>query len=154
MRPADADETEVCWRTIIDHGDRPAVLMLSRQELPIFDRRPGCCTSAKGAAKGAYVLAADSVLPPTIRARASVEAAVGQGWREMVGDSGQIVSLEHFGASGDFETLYQGFDLTPEKVADAVRRSLHSALGGPARPGGEQRSGTPRSRGPGDPASV
>lgn len=40
----------------------------------------------------------DQVLPPTVRARVSVEAAVGQGWRDVVGYAGRIVSLEHYGA--------------------------------------------------------
>ncbi|MEU4674644.1 transaldolase [Amycolatopsis sp. NPDC023774] len=39
----------------------------------------------------------DQVLPPSVRARVSVEAAVGQGWRDVVGDAGRIVGIEHFG---------------------------------------------------------
>jgi len=68
-----------------------------------------------------------SVLPPTVRARVSVEAAVGQGWREIVGDTGRIVSLEHFGASADFTTLYQKFGLTSEAVVAAARDSILAA---------------------------
>ena len=48
----------------------------------------------------------DSVLPPAVRARVSVEAGVAQGWREVVGDAGRCVSLEHFGASADYQTIY------------------------------------------------
>jgi transketolase len=69
----------------------------------------------------------DDVLPPAVRARVSVEAAVGQGWRDIVGDTGRIVSLEHFGASADYKTLYREFGLTPEAVAQAARDSLAAA---------------------------
>ena len=43
--------------------------------------------------------------------------AVAQGWREIVGDAGRIVSLEHFGASADYQTLYSEFGITAEAVA-------------------------------------
>ncbi|MGN6473497.1 MAG: transketolase, partial [Mycobacteriales bacterium] len=55
VRPADATETTVAWRTIIEHTDRPAGLILSRQDLPVIDR--STYASAEGVAKGAYVLA-------------------------------------------------------------------------------------------------
>jgi transketolase len=57
VRPADANETSVCWRTIIEHTDRPAGLILSRQNLPVLARGAGGYTSAEGAARGGYVLA-------------------------------------------------------------------------------------------------
>ncbi len=145
VRPADANETVVAWRTILEHNDRPAGLALSRQNLPVFDRSE--FGSADGVARGAYVLAdasngspelillgsgsevqiavaarerleadgvptrvvsvpcvewfadqdqayKDEVLPPTVRARVSVEAGVPMGWREFVGDAGRIVGLD------------------------------------------------------------
>ena len=49
------------------------------------------------------------VLPPSVRARVSVEAGIALGWRGYVGDAGESVSLEHFGASADYKTLYQQF---------------------------------------------
>jgi transketolase len=55
VRPADANETSVAWRTILERTDHPAGLCLSRQNLPIFDR--SVYGSAEGAARGAYVLA-------------------------------------------------------------------------------------------------
>jgi len=91
----------------------------------------------------------DSVLPPTVRARVSVEAAVGQGWRDVVGDAGQIVSLEHFGASADYQTLYREFGITPDTVAQAARDSLAAAAGTP-RPGGQQATSAPTTGGTGD----
>ncbi|MBC7374236.1 MAG: transketolase, partial [Frankiales bacterium] len=54
VRPADANETVVAWRTVLEHTDRPAGLCLSRQNLPTFDR--AIFASAEGVAKGAYVL--------------------------------------------------------------------------------------------------
>jgi transketolase len=54
VRPGDANETAVAWRTILEHTDRPAGLMLSRQALPTLDRET--FASAEGTAKGAYVL--------------------------------------------------------------------------------------------------
>ncbi|WP_298991114.1 transketolase [uncultured Pseudokineococcus sp.] len=77
----------------------------------------------------------ESVLPAGVRARVSVEAAVAQGWRDVVGDAGRTVSIEHFGASADYETLYREFGLTGEAVAEAARDSLRAARGGDS-PGG------------------
>ena len=68
-----------------------------------------------------------SVLPHTVRARVSVEAAIGQGWRELVGDAGRIVSLEHYGASADYKTIYREFGITAEAVAQAARDSIAAA---------------------------
>lgn len=74
----------------------------------------------------------DSVLPPSVRARVSVEAGVGQGWREVVGDAGRIVSLEHFGASADFETLFREFGITADAVTSAAQDSIAAAAGHPS----------------------
>ncbi|MFC5184644.1 transketolase [Actinomadura harenae] len=175
VRPADANETAVAWRTILEHTDRPAGLILSRQKLPTFDRS-GELASADGVARGGYVLAeADGgrpeviiigtgsevqlavaareelqaegiptrvvsmpsvewfeqqdaayqqeVLPPGVRARVAVEAGIGLGWRYYVGDAGEVVSLEHFGASADHKTLFEQFGFTAERVAAAARAS-------------------------------
>jgi transketolase len=68
----------------------------------------------------------DTVLLPTVRARVAVEAAVGMTWPPYVGDAGRIVSLEHYGASADYKTLYREFGLTAEAVATAARESLEA----------------------------
>jgi transketolase len=201
VRPGDANETAVCWRTILEHTDRPAGLILTRQNLPVLDRRPGGYAPADGAARGGYVLAGadedadvvligtgsettialeardrlaadgigarvvslpcrewfaeqsesyrDEVLPPSLRARVSVEAGVGQSWREIVGDAGRIISLEHFGASADYQRLYREFGITAEAVAQAARDSIRDAAG-PVRPGGNQQTATPTQGGTGD----
>ncbi len=180
VRPADANETAVAWRTILERTDHPAGLCLTRQNVPVFDRDPDAddaLGSAAGVARGGYVLAdaagrapeviliatgsevqiamaarallqrdgtatrvvsmpclewfaeqdasyQEQVLPPGIRARVSVEAGIALGWRALVGDSGECVSLEHFGASAAYQTLYEEFGLTAERVAEAARASL------------------------------
>ncbi|MDQ3600018.1 MAG: transketolase, partial [Actinomycetota bacterium] len=64
------------------------------------------------------------VLPPSVRARVAVEAGVAQPWHRFVGDAGEVVSLERFGASADYETLFSEFGFTTEAVVDAARRTL------------------------------
>ena len=91
----------------------------------------------------------DEVLPPSLRARVSVEAAVGQGWREVVGDAGRIISPEHFGASADYKTIYREFGITADAVAAAARESI-ADTGREVRPGGEQQASAPTTGGTGD----
>ena len=184
VRPADANEVAWAWRTVLEHTDRPAGIVLTRQNVPTFPRGTDGFADASGVAKGAYVLVdgaddgstpdvillgtgsevqlavqareqlaaegvkarvvsvpsrewfdaqdadyRESVLPAAVKARVSVEAGVAQGWRELVGDAGRIVSLEHFGASADFKTLYREFGITAEAVADAARESLTAVRG-------------------------
>jgi transketolase len=66
----------------------------------------------------------DSVLPPEVSARVAVEAAVAQSWYKLVGDTGEIVSIEHYGESADDKTLFREFGFTPEAVAAAAERSI------------------------------
>jgi transketolase len=66
----------------------------------------------------------NSVLPPTVSARVAVEAAVAQSWYKLVGDTGEIVSVERYGESADAKTLFREFGFTPEAVAAAAERSL------------------------------
>ena len=190
VRPADANETAVAWRTILAHTDRPAGICLSRQNLPVFDRSPaGGFAPADGVARGGYVLREASgggrdgrdgkvlpqvlllatgsevqiavaarellqaegvptrvvsipcrewfdaqdaayreeVLPAAVRARVSVEAGIAQGWRDLVGDAGRSVSLEHFGASAPYQRLYEEFGFTAEHVVAAAKESLAAA---------------------------
>jgi transketolase len=182
VRPADANETVACWQTILEHTDRPAGLVLSRQNLPTFPRGEDGYTDTGNVHRGGYVLldvdgglpdvvlvgtgsevqlavkarellAADgvrarvvsmpcrewfdaqetsyqeTVIPPTVRARVSVEAGVAQGWREVVGDSGRIISLEHYGASADYARIYAEFGITADAVAAAAHDSIRSVTG-------------------------
>ncbi len=69
----------------------------------------------------------DMVLPPQVKARVSVEAGVKQGWREYVGDAGRIVSIDHYGASADYQRLYTEFGMTAQAVVDAAHSSIDAA---------------------------
>lgn len=69
----------------------------------------------------------DEVLPPSVTARVSVEASVAMGWHDLVGDSGRCVSIEHFGASADYQTLYEKFGFTPAAVVKAAKDSLKAS---------------------------
>jgi transketolase len=66
----------------------------------------------------------DSVLPPSVSARVAVEAGIAQCWHKLVGDTGEIVSIEHYGASADAKTLFHEYGFTPEAVVDAAERTL------------------------------
>ncbi|MGI6877517.1 transketolase [Microbacterium sp. gxy059] len=66
----------------------------------------------------------ESVLPSSVKARVSVEAGVAQPWRGIVGDAGRSVSIEHFGASADYKTLFEKFGITTEAVVEAARETL------------------------------
>jgi transketolase len=66
----------------------------------------------------------DTVLPPIVRARVSVEAAVAMGWRDVVGSTGRTISLEHYGASADYATIYREFGITADAVALAAEESI------------------------------
>jgi transketolase len=66
----------------------------------------------------------DAVLPPAVSARVAVEAGVAQCWHKLVGDRGQIVSIEHYGESADYKTLFREFGFTPEAVVAAAERAM------------------------------
>lgn len=172
VRPADANETAEVWREIILRR-RPVGLLLSRQNLPVFDRN--ICAPASGSAKGAYVLKdsinpvailiatgsevalalavqdalgenginvrvvsapclewfaeqdaryKESVLPPWIRLKVSIEVGVAQGWRELIGDAGIAISLEHYGASADAKRLFSEFGFSVESVVTRIKAAL------------------------------
>jgi transketolase len=175
VRPADANETAVCWRQIIENFDRPAGLVLSRQNLPVLDP-----AKTGDATKGAYVLEEAStgraeviliatgsevslalqardvlessgtptrvvsmpcwewfeaqpqsyrqeVLPPEIKARVSIEAAVAFGWREWIGDAGESISVETFGSSAPGDVVYEQFGFTSDRVVAAAHLSIQRA---------------------------
>jgi len=175
VRPADATETSIAWRCAIEHTNRPTALVLSRQNLPVLDRRT--LGPAEGVVHGAYVLAEagsgapeviliatgsevsialeardmletqgtptrvvsmpcrewfeaedasyrQQVLPPAVRARVSVEAAVALGWRDFIGDDGESLALDHFGASAPYQILFEQFGFTAERVVAAAHSSL------------------------------
>jgi transketolase len=66
----------------------------------------------------------ESVLPAKVSARVSVEAGLSLGWSKYVGRSGESISIEHFGASADYKTLFREFGMTTEAVIAAAHKSL------------------------------
>ncbi|BAV41997.1 transketolase [Mycobacterium ulcerans] len=68
----------------------------------------------------------DSVLPPSVSARVAVEAGIAQCWHKLVGDTGKIVSIEHYGESADYKTLFREYSFTAEAVAAAAERALEN----------------------------
>ncbi|HEY3878775.1 MAG TPA: transketolase [Trebonia sp.] len=176
VRPGDANETVFAWKKILENSDRPAGIILSRQNVPTFDR--AIFAPAELTERGAYVmadgtdviligtgsevqiavaarelLAADGisarvvsmpsvewfheqdasyqeeVLPAAMRARVSVEAGITPPWRIFVGDAGQSVGVDHFGASASEAVLYKEFGITAEAVAAAAKASIAKARG-------------------------
>lgn len=69
----------------------------------------------------------ESVLPKNLKARVSIEAGVGNGWQKYVGDNGEIISLEHFGASASAATLFKEYGFTPENIVEAAKRTIARA---------------------------
>ncbi|PZF81513.1 transketolase [Jiangella anatolica] len=177
VRPADANETAVAWRTILER-QHPAGLALTRQNVPTFDR--SVYGDPEGTARGGYVFAEadggtpqviligtgselqlavearetlqadgvptrvvsmpsqewfeeqdaeyrESVLPAAVTARVSVEAGIAMSWHRYLGSAGRAVSLEHFGASADYQTLYREFGITADAVVAAARESIANA---------------------------
>ena len=72
----------------------------------------------------------DAILPPSCRARLAVEAASPMGWDHWVGDDGDILAMEGFGASAPQPALYEHFGFTPENVAARARALVGKAKTG------------------------
>ncbi|PAX59528.1 transketolase [Brunnivagina elsteri] len=172
MRPADANEVTQAWRVIMNLRHEPICLVLSRQDLPTFDRTK--YSPASGVSQGAYVLAdaddsqpdvlllatgsevylcinayeqlktegikarvvsmpswelfeqqsqayRDSVIPPQITARVSVEQAATFGWERYVGHQGHSIGMKTFGASAPLKELQKKFGFTVENIVSAVK---------------------------------
>ena len=91
----------------------------------------------------------DSILPPDVRKRVSVEVGVPLGWERWVGDEGAIVGLDHFGASAPAGTIFEHFGFTTDRVADVARRVVRDGLHGriPPLDGGHGGHHAPDGRG-------
>jgi transketolase len=177
-RPADANETAAVWRTAVA-SDKPAVLIFTRQNLPVLDGstvQGGLAGLREGVARGGYVLAdsdgapqvillgsgsevhiahaayktltaqgvkarlvslpcwelfeeqdqayRDSVLPPSVTARVSIEAGVTLGWQKWVGSQGIAIGVDKFGASAPYQKIYEEYGLTPDAVAAAAKLAI------------------------------
>jgi transketolase len=72
----------------------------------------------------------DSVLPPDVRKRVSVEIGVSLGWERWVGDEGAIIGLDHYGASAPAGTIFEHFGFTADRVADVARKVVRDGLHG------------------------
>ncbi|MGA1158954.1 MAG: transketolase [Candidatus Nanopelagicaceae bacterium] len=172
VRPADANEVTIAWREIL-RRKTPTGIVLSRQNLPVLDRKE--LGSAEGVSKGAYILQEakeptllmiatgsevslalasaaqlnaqgervqvvsapclewfkeqpleyrERVWPPGVKARVSIEAGIAQGWRDFVGELGECISIEHFGASASHIKLFEEFGFTVSRVVAAAQKSL------------------------------
>ena len=58
------------------------------------------------------------VLPAAVKAKIAIEAGSPQGWHRYVGETGQVVALDHFGASAPAQTLFEKFGLTAKRVVE------------------------------------
>jgi len=85
----------------------------------------------------------NEVLPPTVRARVSVEAAGPMGWHRWVGSDGEVISLTDFGHSAPFERIYEELGLTSENMIRAARDLLGRGTGAKVT-GGEEAAGPAR----------
>lgn len=69
----------------------------------------------------------EKVWPTQVRARVSIEAGISQGWRDFIGDIGESVSIEHFGASAAHTKLFEEFGFTVSRVVAAAQKTLSKA---------------------------
>lgn len=69
----------------------------------------------------------DDVLLPDVKARVAVEAGVSQGWHRWVGDAGEVLSIDRFGASAPYKQIYENLGLTAAKVVEAAKRTAGSS---------------------------
>ncbi len=175
LRPCDANETAVAWRVAIQTRDRPAALVLTRQDVPTFDRTR--FAAPDGLRRGAYVLDdapdgkpdiiliatgsevslivaasqkligngvhartvsmpswelfeaqsrsyCDSVLPPSVRARLAVEAGSTQGWCKYVGDEGDVIGVDRFGASAPGKVMMREYGFTVDNVYERAMKLM------------------------------
>ena len=175
IRPGDANETAVAWRVAVENRACPVALVLTRQNVPTFDRSQ--FAPADGLRQGAYILAdapggkpdiiligtgsevslvvaareklaaqkiqarvvsmpswelfdqqpqayRDTVLPKSVRARLSVEAALPQGWHRYVGDGGDVIGIERFGASAPGNVVMEKFGFTVSHVVERATALL------------------------------
>ena len=185
LRPCDANEAVEAWKFAMRHREGPVGLVLTRQKLPVLDRKN--LAPASELAKGAYVLCEagggkpeilllatgsevhlalaarteleraghptrvvsmpsfelfarepqswrDRVIPPSVRARLAIEAGSAFGWHRWIGDGGDTLCLDRFGASAPGDRVLRELGFT---VENAVAKAL--ALVG-ARP----RAGVPK----------
>jgi transketolase len=118
LRPADANETTVAWRVVLEHRDGPVALILTRQGLPILDR--SVFPSANELRRGAYVLGQEKGRVDAILIASGSEVHVTlEAWRKLL-DQGLGVRLVNMASWELFEAqdqVYKDFVLPPEVKA-------------------------------------
>jgi transketolase len=170
LRPADANETAVAWRTALERTDGPTALVLSRQGVPVLEATSSL--AGRGVPRGAYRLVGTDRLPevvliasgsevqlavaalgelavrgvaasvvsmpswelfesqtmdyreqiiPSGVPRLAIEAGVALGWRRWVGEGGDVMAIDRFGASAPGKVVAERLGFTVEHV---VRRAL------------------------------
>jgi len=129
---ADADDTVGNLRVILlASGSEVQIAVAAREALQaegIGTRIVSVpCLDWFEAQDSAYI---ESVLPSSVTARVSIEAGIAQPWWRWLGSHGRPVSLEHYGASADFKTLYREFGITSEAAVAAAHESLAAAAAG------------------------
>jgi transketolase len=72
----------------------------------------------------------DSVLPPAVRKRVSIEVGISLGWERWVGDEGAVIGLDHFGASSPAGTIFDKFGFTVDRVTEVARQVIREGLRG------------------------
>jgi transketolase len=183
IRPCDANETAMAWMLAIESHKTPVALILSRQDLPVLDRKK--YASAEGVRFGAYILSyavhedaihanldliliatgsevtliveaqqelnksgisvrlvsmpswelfeaqtpeyQNTVFPPSVPLRIAVEAGISQGWHRYVGDRGEVIGIERFGASAPGEVVQREFGFTVEHICERAKALLHNS---------------------------
>ena len=66
----------------------------------------------------------DEVLPPAVTSRVSIEAGLTFGWRNYVGDRGDMIGLDRFGASAPYQVLYENFGFTASNIVERVKKLI------------------------------
>ena len=179
IRPADANETAFAWRATVNRKEGPTLLILTRQKLPVFDKRK--VNSPEGLLKGAYVISKEKaykpdliliatgsevhlaleaqekleqkniysrvvsmpcwelfraqskeykkeILPPEVKSRIAIEAAASFGWCEWVGDEGEVIGIDRFGASAPYKDNFEHFGLTVVNIVNKAEEMLKHKL--------------------------
>jgi transketolase len=85
------------------------------------------CWAAFDRQDQAYI---DSVLPPAIRKRLTIEAGATLGWERYAGDEGAIIGIDHFGASAPAGTIFDHYGFTADRVTDIARAVVREGLRG------------------------
>ena len=146
VRPADANETAVAWRTVLERQERPAGLVLSRQNLPVWTREDVTgegekYASAEGAARGGYVMADTEGTPDVIIIATGSEVEVAIEARQQLAQQGVFARVVSMPCREWFDEQSEQYreSVLPSSVAArvsveaGVAMSWHDLLGSAGR---------------------